>query len=319
VHSVVDALNFAIRAARADTERHRVVTFEGTWHSRVTAAEEGLQATGHRTDHRQRGPGFVLPIGDTAAVERVFADHGGDVAAVVVEPYLPECALDRPSDEFLAGLRSVCDAHNALLVYDETVSGLRVAPTGPAGGAPVYPDFTLLGPIIGGGLPLAACAGRKDAFQGLSSGEGARSGSPDDERSSESVLALAAGIATLQAIAEDGFYDQLESQSLRLDQGLRLASATAGAAVRHWRVGSVLGIQFENEGETTDGAEPVGISNNGAHPAERFVRFHQAMLDRGVLLAPSPAGRVFVSAAHTDGDLDRAVEAAHASLQTIAG
>jgi len=301
VHTHFEALSFAVHAARALTGRHNIVTCEGAWHSELVDMARGQSEpldTGKRTGHDLRASQCAVSFNDSAAVKRVFRVHGREVAAVVVEPIALGQGELEPAVEFLASVRSLCDKHYALLILDETVTGFRVGPGDAAAIAGILPDLTLLGPIVGGGLSLAACGGRKEVLRSLRADETPLSLSPGCDSLTESGLALAAGIATLQALGEDGFYAQLEDSSARLDDGLRSASSAAGLPVRHSRFGSILGVGFEND--------------------ILLEAFFREMLVRGVLLPASAAGCLFVSAAHTEQEFDRAIEAAHAAFEAIA-
>ncbi len=318
VHTTFDALAFAVRAARAFTKRRQLVTFEGTWSNEVRRMRPDWSIPPDFSPDQRcayDASRFVLPFNDVAAAEGLFRDHGSDVAAVVVEPVCLGKGLVQPADSFLSALRLLCDIRGSLLVFDETVTGFRVVRRGVPSAFDVLPDLTLLGPVVGGGLPLAACGGRKEVFRELCAEETAASLSPRYDSPSESVLALAAGIATLQAVGEDGFYEELEARSVRLDEGLCAASSTAGVSVRHSRVASILGLSFVIDTAPADG--PADSSSEGNLNSAMFTRFLQEMLDRGVLLPPSPVACLFVSAAHSNDDIDRALDAAHAAFRTI--
>ena len=297
VQTDFEALSFAVHTAQALTGRHYVVTFEGAWHGRLAEMVLGQAVpfgAERQTGNDLRASHFTVSFNDSAAVERLFRVHGSEIAAVVAEPISLMQGELEPVVEFLTHVRSLCDRHDALLILDETVTGFRVSPDGAAVMAGVSPDLTLLGPIVGGGLPLAACGGRKEVLRALKADEATLSLSPGCGSLTESGLALAAGIATLQALGEDGFYRQLEDKSARLDDGFRSASSAAGVRVRHSRFGSILGMKFESE--------------------IVLAEFIHAMLERGVLLPASAAACLFVSAAHTEEESDRAIEAAHASF-----
>jgi glutamate-1-semialdehyde 2,1-aminomutase len=301
VHTNFEALSFAVQTARALTGRHNIVTFEHAWHSRLVDMAIGQAAVPEIAPQTCRDrPAALLTaaFNDAAAVESIFRGHGPELAAVLVEPIsLAEGDL-KPAVEFLASIRSLCDKHGTLLILDETVTGLRASPGCVAAEAGIFPDLTLLGPIIGGGLPLAACGGRKDVLGALRPDGKTGSPAPGCGSLMESGLALAAGIATLQALGEEGFYKQLEDTAACLDEGLRSASLSAGVRVRQSRFGSILAVRFGND--------------------RLLEAFFLQMLERGVLLPASAAGCMFVSAAHTHEELDRAVEAAHAAFAAIA-
>lgn len=318
VHTPFDALVFAVHTARGLTERRHIVTFEDAWHSHVGSEILGRSMPVDALkshDPSRDSCRLVLPFDDAAAVEDLFRLQGSDVAAVVVEPFRVNGELLQPAVDFLAVLRSLCDTHDALLVFDETVTGFRVAAGGVAATLGVLPDLTLLGPVVGGGLPLAACGGRKDVLKELRVGERRASLWPRCDSASESALALAAGIATLQAVAEDDFYEDLEAKSARLHEGLCTASSAACVPVRHVRFASILGFRFDDDAETGGADLSAGSSAGGRVGSTMCTRFFQEMLNRGVLLPPSPAGCLFVSAAHTEEDIDRVVDAAQNAFQ----
>jgi glutamate-1-semialdehyde 2,1-aminomutase len=221
-----------------------------------------------------------------------------------------------PADGFLETLRSLCDAHGALLIFDETATGMRVASGGASMLYGVSPDLTLLGPIIGGGLPLAACGGRKEIMNRPDDRIPGNLVSTAHSPLSGNMLAVAAGVATLQAVGESGFYEALEARSARLDEGFRASAASAGVPMQHARVGSILGTGLVQR-------PAVQLQQDLSADASRvdegetalFARYFQGMLDRGILLPPSPCASLFVSAAHTDEDIDRTVQASHEALQ----
>lgn len=297
VNTPLDALEYALALIRNGSGRELMVTcgnYVGGAVCRGGWRRVQPQADADTTHHA------ALPFNDPAAAERLFAERGWEIAAVILEPVGTTPDLASPAPGFLPWLRSLCDKHNALLVFDESVTGFRFSP----GGGPlegVLPDLTLLGPIIGGGLPLAACGGRKEVMQS------ARAGLFNELRvpGQTNTLALAAGIATIQAVGEPGFHDALEEKAVRLCDGLQSAS------VRASRVGNMLVLSLRAASDT--GRE---FSNQG--DAARYVRFHQAMLDRGILLSPIPDSCIFISAAHSHEDIDRTIEAVHNALDSIA-
>lgn len=299
VNTPADALMDAVSLAREFTGRDVLITFDG--HSYGNAGY-GLTA---RAEQRMKEPArYMLPYNDIEAAEKLFREHGVAIAAVVVEPVSVSSGLIPPVGGFLQALRTLCDAHGALLVFDETVSGFRAGPGATTTMDKVTPDLTLLGPAIGGGLPLGAYGGRKEIMKQINSGHDALRLSP----AAGNLLAMAAGIATLQAIGEPGFYDALDAKSARLDEGLRAAAAAAGVPSYHTRAVGILGMFFCDK-PVTNAASARGCD------AALFTRYHEAMLDRGVLLSPFPLSCIFPSFAHTDEDIDRTIEAAHEALR----
>jgi len=286
-HTPADALKCAVALAREYTGREVLAIFEGYPHS---SSEPSSTLT--------------IPYNDIDAARRIFREHGSSIAAVVVEPVGVSTGLIPPADRFLKTLRTLCDAHGALLIFDEAFTGLRVAPGGAARLYGVTPDLTVLGPMLGGGLPLAACGGSKEVMKRAEASGAAWRLGP----TSGNLLGMAAGIATLQAIGEPGFYEALGEKAARLDEGLRAAARTTGVPTHHTRVASILGMFFSCERVTQ-------ATSARRCDGSRFARFHETMLERGILLSPSPFSCVFVSAAHTDEQIDRTIEAAREALR----
>jgi glutamate-1-semialdehyde 2,1-aminomutase len=256
---------------------------------------------------------ITTPYNDVEAVEQLFREQGKTIAAVVVEPLGVSTGLTPPGRGFLKCLRALCDAHGALLMFDETLTGIRIASGGTTALYGVSPDIVLLGPIIGSGLSIAAFGGCKEVLRHLDedrvgqtqAGMPAFAGTASDD-----LLAMAAGIVTLQALGEPGFYEELEEKAARLDEGLRAAAAATGVGVRLTRVASILGMYF-----STEPMEHAAAARQG--DATRFSRYHRAMLDHGILLPFSPVSCMFVSAAHTNEEIDRTIEAAHEALRAM--
>ncbi|HET6380791.1 MAG TPA: glutamate-1-semialdehyde 2,1-aminomutase [candidate division Zixibacteria bacterium] len=293
VSSGTEAAMSAIRLARAATRRERIVKMRGGYHGHADAllvqpgsGAAGMPASAGVTTGAARDT-LVAPYNDPQAVERLLA--AGDVAAVIVEPVAANMGVVPPAAGYLEGLRAATERHGTLLIFDEVITGFRVAPGGAQQRYAVTPDLTVLGKIIGGGLPVGAYGGRADlmalvAPEGPVYQAGTLSGNP---------LAMAAGAATLRLLVP-GTYERLEDAGRRLADGLRQAAEEAGAAVRIGRVGSLLTPYVDD-----------------------FSRFFHAMLARGVMLPPSQHEAWFVSAAHTDDDLDATVAAARAAFATL--
>jgi glutamate-1-semialdehyde 2,1-aminomutase len=312
VNSVAEAVTTAIRLARALRQRNRIVRFEGCCHgpvgellagtdvdvSAAQAARDAGVTEGATTDT------LILPYNDPDAAEAAFTTHGDTVAALVVEPVACHMGLVPPAQGALSRLRGLCDQYGSLLIFDEKTTGFRVGAGGAITRYDVRPDLVCYGSVVGGGLPLAALAGSKDIMSFMVSHEGffepgALNGNP---------LAVAAGITTLQATAEEGFYEELEVRSARLEEGLRAALADTGVPAHLSRVASILGLLFV-EGNVSSWSD-ARLADVG-----RFCGFRDAMLDRGVYWAPAPWECAFVSAAHTDEQIDQTIEAAHESLR----
>ncbi len=312
VNSGTEATLSALRLARATTGRDLLIKFEGGYHGHVDAllvsAGSGAATFGHPTsagipDDAVAGTA-VLPYNDAHALERFMSDRGDEVACIIVEPVAGNMGVVAPVEGFLEALRRECDAHGALLILDEVMTGFRVALGGAQERLRLRADITTLGKIIGGGLPVGAygaCAAIMDNLSplGTTYQAGTLSGNP---------LVTAAGIATLERLKCEGFYDRLEATSARLADGLRAAAATVSAPVTPARVGSMLTLFF-SERPVTNYAEAKACD------VERFARFHRGMLARGVYLPPSPFEAWFVGASHTEADIGRTLEAAEAALK----
>ena len=297
VSSGTEAAMTAIRLARAATGRDAIVKMAGGYHGHADAllvqpgsGATGMPASAGVTAGAARDT-LVAPYNDLEAVEALLAAH--DVAAVIVEPMAANMGVVPPAAGYLDGLRDATDRHGALLIFDEVITGFRIARGGAAERYGVTPDLTVLGKIIGGGLPVGAYGGRSDlmrriAPEGPVYQAGTLSGNP---------LAMAAGVATLRQLGDD-IYERLERAGARLERGLEAAAASAGASVRIGRVGSLL-TAF-----VADGA---------------FSQFFHAMLAARIMLPPSQHEAWFVSSAHTDADLDATVRAASDAFPVAAG
>lgn len=306
VSSGTEALMTAIRLARGATGRSKIVKCVGCYHGHSDALL--VQAgSGAMTLGVPSSPGvpagstadtLLVPYNDAQAVADVCSE---DVAAVLVEPVAGNMGVVPPREGYLAELRAICDRSGALLVFDEVITGFRVAYGGAQAVFGVRPDLTTLGKIIGGGMPVGAIAGPAALMDHLSPvgavyQAGTLSGNP---------VAMAAGLATLAILAEPGFYDALEQRSASLEAGLKSAAAEAGLAERvcFHRVGSMLGCFFA----------PPPVDDYAAALAcntDAFGDYFQVMLDGGVFLAPSQFEAMFVSAAHSADDVEQTVTAA---------
>ncbi|HEX2642507.1 MAG TPA: glutamate-1-semialdehyde 2,1-aminomutase [Thermoanaerobaculia bacterium] len=318
VNSGTEATMSALRLARAATGRRKMLKFQGCYHghsdSFLIAAGSGAATIGVPSS-----PGvpesviadtLLAPYNDLDAVGELFDVHGQDIAAVFVEPVAGNMGLVPPLPGFLQGLRQICDQQGALLVFDEVMTGFRVS----WGGAQVLfnikPDLTTLGKVIGGGLPLAAYAGRRDLMQKIAPAgpvyqAGTLSGNP---------LAVAAGRAALAILGQDDPcpYEQLEQTGARLQAGLDEVARRHGIACRVERQGSMLGLFFTDQ--------PVRrIEDVDASDRERFKRVFHRLLDLGVHLPPSPYEALFLSTAHGEREIALTLEAFDRALAAEAG
>ena len=315
VSSGTEATMSAVRLARAYTGRAKVIKFAGCYHGH--ADEFLVQAgSGVATLGLPDSPGvpaaatagtLSAPFNDLAAVERLLEQHPEQVAAIIVEPVAGNMGLVLPAEGFLAGLRALADAHGALLVFDEVMTGFRVAYGGAQARYGVTPDLTCLGKVIGGGLPAAAYGGRRESMQQIAPAgpvyqAGTLSGNP---------LAMVAGIATLEAIGAPGAFARLESAATRLRDGFAQAAEAAGVPLQAAAAGSMWGFFFT--------AAPVRDYASAKQHADtaRYARFFHAMLERGVYLAPSQFEAAFVSLAHDDALVERTLDAARDAFATL--
>jgi glutamate-1-semialdehyde 2,1-aminomutase len=307
VNSGTEATMSAIRLARGATGRETIVKFDGCYHGHADTllvdAGSGV-ATLAIAGSPGVPRGFIeqtlsLPFNDAEAVEKVMGEQGDQIAAVIVEPVAGNMGLVTPVDGFLETLRRLCDQHGSILIFDEVMTGFRVAYGGAQTLYGIQPDISCFGKIIGGGLPVGAYGGRRDlmtqvAPQGPVYQAGTLSGNP---------LAMAAGIATLKEIGRPGFYENLDIVSARLMEGLKSEADRADIEVTVDRVGSMLGLYF-TPGPVSN-FEDAKKSN-----LERFSKYYNAMLAHGIYLAPSQFEAGFVSAAHDDAAIDKTLAAA---------
>ena len=301
VSSGTEATMSALRLARAATGRNAIVKFTGCYHGHadalLVAAGSGVATLG-LPDSPGVTPGATadtlsVPYNDLRAVEALFADRGKDIAAVIVEPVAGNMGLVHPAAGFLDGLRRVTSAHGALLVFDEVMTGFRVALGGAQALFDVAPDLTCVGKVMGGGLPAAAYGGRADLMQLVApAGDvyqaGTLSGNP---------LAMAAGIVTLRRLAQPGVYDRLARAARSAAAAIKSEAERAGIVVQAAAVGGMWGFFFA-EAAVVD-YETAKRSDTGL-----YARFFHACLDAGVYLAPSQFEAAFVSTAHDEAALE---------------
>jgi glutamate-1-semialdehyde 2,1-aminomutase len=315
VNSGTEAVMSAVRLARAVTGRDRIIKFEGNYHGHadMLLVAAGSGAATHGVPNSAGVPpaaaAMTLPAryNDLDSVTRLVHEHDGEVAALLVEPVAGNMGFVPPSDGFLEGLRLLCDEHGTMLIFDEVMTGFRVAWGGYQSIIGVRPDITTLGKVIGGGMPVAAFAARAEIMDLLSPlgpvyQAGTLSGNP---------IGMAAGLATLRLCRAEGFYDRLDSLAHRLVEGLQAAAAQAGVALTGGATGGMAGFAFS-------ASPPRDYDDAKRADHARFARFFHAMLDRGVWLPPSGYEACFVSAAHTEAEIDAVIDAAAESIRAIA-
>ena len=311
VNSGTEATMSALRLARAATDRAVIVKFSGGYHGHadflLTDAGSGVATLGLPASAGvtagQTADTITVGYNDLAAVERVFNAHGPRIAAVIVEPVAGNMGLVLPEPGFLPGLRRITQTHGAVLIFDEVMTGFRVALGGAQAHFGVTPDLTCLGKVVGGGLPCAAYGGRHDLMEhvaplGAMYQAGTLSGNP---------LAMAAGLATLEQLTPD-IYTTVAAEGARLLAGMRRHAAAADLPLQTAQAGTMIGFFFS--------AEPItNFAAAKAHAdAARYGRFFHAMLERGVYLAPSQFEAGFLSTHHTAAVIDATLDAAQAAF-----
>ncbi|HET6546075.1 MAG TPA: glutamate-1-semialdehyde 2,1-aminomutase [Rhodanobacteraceae bacterium] len=312
VNSGTEATMSAIRLARGYTGRGRIVKFEGCYHghgdSFLVKAGSGALTLGVPDS-----PGVpkavadlttTLPYNDLDAARILFAEAGSEIACVIVEPVAGNMNCVEPADGYLQGLRDLCDMHGALLIFDEVMTGFRVALGGAQTLYGVTPDLTTFGKIIGGGMPVGAYGGRRQIMQQIAPAgpvyqAGTLSGNP---------LAMAAGLAMLGLVQTPGFHDGLARRTRLLTDGLLACAIEAGVPFSVNRVGGMFGLFFS--ADKVDGFAGAMACDRAA-----FKRFFHGMLARGVYFAPSPFEAGFMSAAHSEEDIAQTLEAARGAFR----
>lgn len=308
VNSGSEATMSAIRLARGFTGRDLILKFEGCYHghadSLLVKAGSGVETLG-----LPDSPGvpadfarntLTAPFNNLSAVEELLRKQNGKIACIILEPIVGNMGVLPPVDGFLKGLRKLCDEHGTLLIFDEVMTGFRVAYGGAQELYGITPDLTTLGKVIGGGLPVGAYGGKKEIMQKIAPEgpiyqAGTLSGNP---------LAMAAGIATLNILSEDGTYDKLESSSAKLADGISNAAEKAGVKISSNRVGAMFSCFF------TDLEKVFDYDTAKTSDTEKFARYFSLMLSAGIYLAPSQFEAGFMSLAHTDGDIEKTISAA---------
>lgn len=315
VSSGTEAGMSAIRLARGYTNRNKIIKFEGCYHGHSDAllvkAGSGLLTFGNPsssgvpasvTEHT-----LVLEYNNPQQLEEAFAKYGDDIACVIVEAFAGNMNLVRGTQEFIDTMRRLCTKHGALLIVDEVMTGFRVALHGAQSLFNVTPDITMLGKVIGGGMPVAAFGGRADIMEkiapkGAVYQAGTLSGNP---------VAVACGMATLKEIQRPGFYDELGGQTKKLVKGLTATAREAGVPFSADSVGGMFGIYFLPK-------RPTGFADVMKADQQAFNRFFHEMLSRGVYFAPSTFEAGFVSITHTDDIIAQTVEAARGAFAEVA-
>ncbi len=315
VNSGTEATMSALRLARAYTGRDKIIKFAGGYHGHadflLVAAGSGALTLGipdsPGVPQATTADTLIAPYNNLSAVQALFEEFPDGVAAVIVEPVAGNMGCVPPEPGYLQGLRDLTTRFGALLIFDEVMTGFRVAYGGAQQLYGIKPDLTCLGKIIGGGLPAAAYGGRREIMSLIAPAgpvyqAGTLSGNP---------LAMAAGIAQLELLQQSGVYERLEARSAQLAEGLKEAATAAGIAITQTRVGSMFCLFFTDQ-PVTDYASAKTAST------ERYARFFQAMLEQGIYLAPSQFEAGFLSLAHQAQEIEQTIEAARVAFAQLA-
>ena len=314
VNSGTEATMSAIRLARGYTGREKIIKFEGCYHghadSLLVSAGSGVATLGI-----PGSPGvpedlarhtISLPFNNLESVSQAFDKFGTEIAALIVEPIPGNMGVIVPDESFLRGLREITRNNGAILIFDEVISGFRVAPGGAQERYGITPDLTCLGKIIGGGLPVGAYGGRKEIMSKMAPvGDiyqaGTLSGNP---------LAMAAGLATLNILKNNEIYDELEKKGQMLFSGIETAAQAAGVDIIVNRIGS-MGCFFFTSSPVID------FASAKASDAEKFKKYYGSMLEQGIYLAPSPFEASFLSMAHTEEDIQKTIACAKVAFKGL--
>lgn len=315
VNSGTEATMSALRLARGYTGRDKIIKFEGCYHGHadhlLIKAGSGALTFGVPTS-----PGIpakiaentiIAPYNDLETLEKIFAQEGEEIAAVIVEPIAGNMGCVPPQEGFLQGLRKLTSDYGALLIFDEVMTGFRVNYGGAQALYGIEPDLTCLGKIIGGGLPVGAYGGKKEIMERVAPAgpvyqAGTLAGNP---------LAMTAGIATLRLINQPGVYEQLEEKSAMLEAGLKEAAVKTGAKVTFNRVGAMFSAFFTEQ-------EVVDYQSALTSNLEAFTVYFQTMLEQGIYLAPSQFEAAFMSLAHSKEDIEKTIEASYKAFEAAA-
>jgi glutamate-1-semialdehyde 2,1-aminomutase len=305
----------AIRLARGYTGRSKIVKFEGCYHGHADSllVKAGSGALTFGTPSSPGVPAelaahtLTLPFNDLAAVEELFALQGDQIACIIVEPIAGNMNCVLPVDGYLQGLKTITEKYNSLLIFDEVMTGFRVALGGTQALYGVCPDLTTLGKVIGGGMPVGAFGGRKEVMSHLAPNgpvyqAGTLSGNP---------IAMTAGIMTLNLVKQDGFYERLGEMTTHLVTGLKQLAHEHGIGMTTNHAGGMFGFFFSDEEKITRFDQVTACNQT------LFNQFFQHMLEKGVYLAPSSYEAGFISAAHSMEDVNNTLERAAQSFQQL--
>ncbi len=312
--SGTEATMSAIRTARGFTGRDKIIKFEGCYHGHsdglLVKAGSGLLTFGEPDSGGVPASiaqhTLTLEYNNTQQLADIFSQVGDEIACVIIEPVVGNMNLIVPHMEFLKTLRTLCTKHGAVLIFDEVMTGFRVALGGAQALYGITPDMTTLGKVIGGGLPVGAFGGRKDIMQVLAPlgpvyQAGTLSGNP---------VAVSAGLTTLKLIQAPGFYDHLTAQTAKLMLGLKQAAQKAGVTFSAQNVGGMFGVYFS-------GSTPTSYAEMMLTDKKAFNHFFHSMLDAGIYLGPSAFEAGFVSAAHSDADIAETIQAAELAFAAL--
>ena len=314
VNSGTEACMSVLRLMRAFTEREKVIKFEGCYHGHadmfLVKAGSGVATLGlpdsPGVPKSVTGSTLTAPYNDLQAVKALFEEHSGQIAGVILEPVVGNSGFIAPDGGFLAGLREITKEQGTLLVFDEVMTGFRIAYGGAQEKFGIMPDLTTLGKVIGGGLPVGAYGGRRDIMSlvapaGPMYQAGTLSGNP---------LAMTAGIKTLELLQQPGTYEQLDQITGKLINGLLQIATDLGHQVCGGHISGMFGLFFT-------GGPVENYEDAKASDLTKFAKFHRGMLERGIYLAPSQFEAGFTSLAHTEAELDQTLAAAKAVLSEI--
>ena len=315
VNSGTEATMSAIRLARAYTGKNKIIKFEGCYHGHADAflikAGSGAMTLGvpdsPGVTAATGGDTLTAQFNDTSSIQELIDEFPTEIAALIIEPVVGNMGCIPPAEGFLRAVQDICTRHGIVFICDEVMTGFRVAPGGAQQLYGITPDLTTLGKIIGGGLPVGAYGGKKEIMRMIAPAgpvyqAGTLSGNP---------LAMAAGLATLNILSETAdIYDLLERNAAMLETGIQSAADEHGLAITQNRVGSMFTLFFT-------GTPVTGYTSAKTSDTARFSRYFGSMLDLGIYLAPSQFEAAFLSAAHTEEDIARTIEAVRTSMELL--